>query len=530
MNVLTSHKQTFWHGAMLLTLAGLVSKVLSAIYRVPFQNIVGDIGFYIYQQVYPFYGIALALSLYGFPVVISKLLSEKKEKSTLTSQAIIVISFCSLFIIGFIIFFVLFQFSSQLANIMGDPYLHLPIELVAFTFLLVPFISVLRGYFQGHENMLPTALSQIAEQLIRVGTILILAYILVKSDFTLYEVGAGAVLGSLTGGFAAVAILLLFKKRITGGHFFQEYKGIFTLNNIKTFPFKLLLLNSVAICITGLTLVLMQLVDSLTLYNGLLISGSSAEEAKVMKGIFDRGQPLLQLGVVLSTSLSLSLVPMIAKAQTNNQSTLIVKHSRMAVKISIIVGAGATFGLIAIMEHTNKMLFRNMDGSFILSVLSISILLTSISLTGLAILQGLGYVSQSAWAVIAGVIMKWLFNSLLIPLYGSLGAAISTVLSVGVVAGVTGLFLYRAIQNQSIIQFYAFVKACIAGIIMVSLIKGYEWLFFSYLASNRISSTIFSLSSVIIGGIVFIVVLYFLRIFSKEELVEWPVIQKWVKK
>ena len=65
-------------GAMILTLAALVTKILSAVYRVPFQNIVGDIGFYIYQQVYPFFGIVMVLSTYGFPVVISKLYTEQQ--------------------------------------------------------------------------------------------------------------------------------------------------------------------------------------------------------------------------------------------------------------------------------------------------------------------------------------------------------------------------------------------------------------------------------------------------------------------
>ncbi|MDA6131309.1 oligosaccharide flippase family protein, partial [Escherichia coli] len=63
-------------GALILTIAALITKILSAVYRAPFQNIVGDVGFYIYQQVYPFYGIIIVLSTYGFPVIISKLYAE----------------------------------------------------------------------------------------------------------------------------------------------------------------------------------------------------------------------------------------------------------------------------------------------------------------------------------------------------------------------------------------------------------------------------------------------------------------------
>ena len=75
-----NQSKALFRGAFILMLAALITKILSAFYRIPFQNIVGDIGFYIYQQVYPFYGMAIVLSTTGFPVVISKLYAEQKLK------------------------------------------------------------------------------------------------------------------------------------------------------------------------------------------------------------------------------------------------------------------------------------------------------------------------------------------------------------------------------------------------------------------------------------------------------------------
>ena len=66
-----------FRGALILSAAAIIVKILSAAYRIPYQNVAGDIGFYIYQQVYPFYGVALTLSTLGFPVVISKLIAER---------------------------------------------------------------------------------------------------------------------------------------------------------------------------------------------------------------------------------------------------------------------------------------------------------------------------------------------------------------------------------------------------------------------------------------------------------------------
>lgn len=72
--------QAFWRGAIILTIASFVIKVLSAFYRIPYQNIAGDVGFYIYQQIYPFYGFCLILATYGFPIIISKMVAERLER------------------------------------------------------------------------------------------------------------------------------------------------------------------------------------------------------------------------------------------------------------------------------------------------------------------------------------------------------------------------------------------------------------------------------------------------------------------
>src|SRR3954447_2303590 len=101
-----NQSKALFRGAFILAIAALITKILSAVYRVPFQNIVGDVGFYIYQQVYPFYGIALVLSTYGFPVVISKLYAEeiaKKEKGNI--KQLFIVSMFFLFSFGLLCFF-----------------------------------------------------------------------------------------------------------------------------------------------------------------------------------------------------------------------------------------------------------------------------------------------------------------------------------------------------------------------------------------------------------------------------------------
>ncbi len=96
---------------------------------------------------------------------------------------------------------------------MGDDQLAPLIRVISFAFLLLPFTSVLRGYFQGREEMIPTAVSQVVEQFIRVVAILFLSFLLLHRGFTVYEAGAGAMFGSLIGSFAALFVLVAYMLR-----------------------------------------------------------------------------------------------------------------------------------------------------------------------------------------------------------------------------------------------------------------------------------------------------------------------------
>src|SRR5699024_7553724 len=104
--------------ALILTLAAFISKVLSALYRIPLQNLTGDLGFYVYQQIYPFIGMIMILSLYGFPAAISKLalttINEKDGRLSLYSFYL-PLTFI-LFIINALLFLIFTLFSSHISS------------------------------------------------------------------------------------------------------------------------------------------------------------------------------------------------------------------------------------------------------------------------------------------------------------------------------------------------------------------------------------------------------------------------------
>ncbi|WP_054709761.1 oligosaccharide flippase family protein [Bacillus sp. JCM 19041] len=163
----SNHSQVV-KGALLLSLAALFAKVLSAVYRIPFQNLAGDYGFYVYQQTYPFYGMAMILALYGFPVVISRQVAEKKalglnkEAKDVVRNAFVGLA---LFSVVACLFFLLC--ADVLAAFIGDTDLAPLLRLVGLGFLFIPILSVFRGMGQGEGEMGPTALSHVGDQLVR---------------------------------------------------------------------------------------------------------------------------------------------------------------------------------------------------------------------------------------------------------------------------------------------------------------------------------------------------------------------------
>ena len=205
--------KTFMKGASILTIAAIVVKLLGAVYRIPFQNLVGDKGFYIYQQVYPFIGIFIIWTSYGFAVAVSKLLAESKSHSE--TKAIMRVAFIYLAILSITFFVLLTVFAPFFAHSMGDPYLASLLRAGAYIVLFMPALAVLKGAFQAEGQMVPVAISGVGEQAFRVAVILIGTWIAVKAGASLYTTGEVAMWGAVVGEFAGVLILtVVFPKSV----------------------------------------------------------------------------------------------------------------------------------------------------------------------------------------------------------------------------------------------------------------------------------------------------------------------------
>ncbi|MEY9864659.1 O-antigen/teichoic acid export membrane protein [Peribacillus sp. B2I2] len=503
-------------GALILSAAAIIVKVLSAAYRIPYQNIAGDIGFYIYQQVYPFYGVAFTLSTLGFPVVISKLIAERESsKNNFEVKDILVTSFVVLSSIGIMMFAALFLGADWIAGWMKDPDLASLLRIIAYSYLLMPISSVLRGYFQGINNMLPTASSQVAEQCIRVLTILVLSTIFVSLGYSPYVVGKGAVFGSITGGITGLVLLIAFVILREEWKLFSQVK-IKPVNFIKIS--KVLVFQGLAFCITGLILILFQFVDSLHLYSLLRETGMGESEAKEWKGVYDRGQPLLQLGTVVANSFALALVPVISGFVQKRSEQELVNKIKLALRVSTTIGIAAAIGLIVTMKPVNHMLFTNSKGTITLAIFSLSILFTSLIMAKAAVIQSLGYSFVPVIITIVGVGSKWALNLVLVPHYKIAGAASATVLAFMIMTVLFYTVLRVHIKKTLIEKKYLLIilKSTIYMGTVVVLFNAIFQLVFS--GDSRMLATIQALIGVGIGAAVFVMTAIRAGLFGEEEL------------
>lgn len=344
----------YMKGALLLTMAALVVKVLSAVYRVPFQNLVGDQGFYIYQQVYPFISLFVVWTSGGFAVAISKMLADAKMTTNPEGRENLITRtiFHYLTILSVLFFCILFFGADFLSHIMGDAQLAPLLQTGSFVTLFMPLLALMKGSFQAKGEMTPVAYAQVIEQIVRVGIILIGAIFIMTTSKSLYAAGNAAVFGTVIGEIAGIILLLYFSRKI------RLIPGKLKTKEQKWPIIKEVTILSLSVSMSSLLLLCFQLIDSFTVFSILRDNGIAEIDAMNMKGIYDRGQPLVQLGVIIASSLSLAIVPLVAYQSKKKEGRGATPFIQLTYRVSLLLGVAASIGLVIVMPYVNEMLFE----------------------------------------------------------------------------------------------------------------------------------------------------------------------------
>lgn len=437
-------KRHFLHGALLLSIAALIAKILSLFYRIPLQQFTGDAGLAMYQAAYPIYTTVVILIVSGIPIVLSKLISEQVAVGAIQqTRRTLLISFLFLNSIGVLSFIILFFGADKIAEWVGWREISTSVRAVSYAILLTPTLAILRGFFYGIQDQAPPANSQILEQLFRVITIVFLSYLLVMFDYPLHIVIAGATFGTVIGVAASLLYLIYSMRRVKGINKVKYAKEPVASKGYSWVLLRQIVFYTVAVSISSLMVPLLSLADSFTGIKLLQGVFNSLDHAKEAFGVYSRGLPFVQFTTIFANSLGLSLIPRLAEADKMENKRDVIYASSLALKITILLGLPAAVGLAFLSENINILFFGDADGSYSMALLSATSFFLTLSITIVSILQGLGRIYLPALILIFSFVVKVWLNMYLIPLLSINGAAYATLFSYFILFLLNALLLSR---------------------------------------------------------------------------------------
>ncbi|MEK4665640.1 polysaccharide biosynthesis protein, partial [Priestia sp. FSL H7-0729] len=418
-------------GAFVLGLAAIISKIIGAFQKIPLQNLGGDGVFGIYNTVYPLYMLIVTLAAAGLPLAVSKFVAEQNALGRPDeSRRIIRLSSLLLGGIGFIMALLMYAGAPLIADMIGNRHVVPSIRAASWALLFIPLMTGLRGYFQGLQQMVPTAVSQVVEQTIRVTVMIVLLLWLMRRDASLETIAAGAMMGSVAGGLVGLLTMLGYMVRhrrkdrevVTGQlnsewssrgeevgadrHERQEHRPV-TLQK-KTAStvhpalgeqsrsngewIRTLLMYAIPVCLGSLAVPLMNLVDTFTVPRLLRGEGQDELQSMVSFGIYNRGLPLVQLVTMLATSLSVLFIPAMAEARLKGGPEAVRQQAGLALRWFWLIGLAASAGLAVLAEPINRMLYGDAAGTEALRYMALAAAGSTVSIIAAALLQGLGAV------------------------------------------------------------------------------------------------------------------------------------------
>jgi len=392
--------QNFVKQAAFLSIAGIIVRIIGVIYIIPVTNIIGDLGNGYYQSAYTIYSIVLMICSYSIPMAISKIMSEKISlNEQKNANRFFISSLGYVIVIGGIASILVFAFSSLIVD---APQATLALEIFAPTIFFSGILSVFRGFFQAQKTMIPTAISQLVEQILNAVISIVASYFLTKNylksrdSIKVAQYGAaGNALGTGAGVLAGlVFILIIFLI------FYPKYKKTLSMDthkNIMSYPhiFQLLLFMVTPVIISTFVYNASTFVDMKIFYIVGKLQHSNLNASVRLFGIYSRKYvPLSNLPIALASSMVSALVPEISISYAKKDFMQTNQNIQTALHYCMLIILPASVGLSVLADPIMKLLFgtSNSIAATLLTFGMFSIIFTGISTLFNGALQGLGLV------------------------------------------------------------------------------------------------------------------------------------------
>lgn len=478
----------FVKGAMVLSMSLFIVRLVGLIYIIPFGNMVGGTGLALYGYAYVPFTILITLSGLGIPGGIAKFVSKyNADKEYDVSRQIFRISMIVMVFLGLITFSIMYFGAPIFANaVLDGTDMHntiadvtTAIRMVSFAALIIPSMSIMRGFFQGNNNMNPTAISQLVEQLVRIALIIggsfVVIYILPNGTVS------QAVNISVFAAFVAAisSFLVLYRS-------WRRSKPEFDALLAQTIPhpprdmkklFRELLSYALPFAVISLIASAFQLIDTMTVNTALLRNGLDPKLAEEMFGIYITGlAKIIMIPVSFAIAFGQPLIPEITEKVQLKNFAGVNKAITSAIMLTSFITIPTVIGLGLLSNPIFIMLLNqgpelNLIGGRMFGFGALIALFMGLNAILDAIMQGIGKQYVALKLLVVGIVVKIIGNLVLIRFFNINGAILSTIIAFSVCI----VLKYLVIKKTTRIQTRVIVKRHIAIVVVAGLMALAVW-------------------------------------------------------
>ncbi|KAB7667304.1 stage V sporulation protein B [Bacillus sp. B1-b2] len=504
----------FFKGTIILLIAGFITRVLGFINRIVIARFIGEDGVGLYMMVYPTMILVVTITQLGLPVAISKNVAEAEAAGNLAKiKSILIVSLSitlGLTILFTPLLFLLAPYLSQ--TLFTDERTLLPLLAITPIIPIIAISSVLRGYFQGRQNMKPSAISQVIEQVVRIALIAVLTKAFLP--YGIEYAASGAMLASVLGELASLVFLLTFFKwkksfRLRKKFFQYVHKGKDTFQELM----------QVALPTTGSRMIgsIAWFIEPIVVAHSLALAGISAINATKQYGVLTGfALPLLMLPSFFTQSISTSLVPAISEARANNHVKTIDHLLQQALKFTFLTGGLAIVVLYVLAEPLMNVMYGSPKGTSFILMMAPFFILNYYQGPLQATLQALNLARAAMINSFIGAAVKTTLIFVLAsrPEFGIYGVAIALIVGFVLVTILHFATILKAISFS--VKILDYVK-----MIIIILFTGYLGItLMKVLAFSSLLSKIIIITSIV--TIIYIALTFLLRLVSRKELSKIP--------
>lgn len=529
-------KNSFIEGTVIATVFIFLVKILGMLYVVPFYSIVGSRGAALYSYAYNIYLIFLSISSAGIPNAISKLISEYETLGYLEAKTrTYKISKKIISLLSIISFVLLFVFAKPIAHlIIGDMTggntisdIAFVIRCVSVSILVVPFLSVTKGYLQGHKIMTPSSVSQLIEQVVRIGIMLLGSYLIYKVFNGTLTLAVGvSLLGAFFGALVAdIYLIIKIKHNKNVLHLDKEYKKDAITNKE---IIKKIASYSIPIIIINLITNVYSSTDMILVSRTIQHLGYSANDVEFITSSISTWCPKISMiinSIVLG--MTMSLIPNIVSSYVSKDYKNVNLKINKALQLILYTSIPMTVG-ISILAKPIWTIFYNTNpyGSLILSINIFTALLVNINISTSTMLQSMNKFKAVYLSVILGFVtngildvpMMYLCNAIGIESF--IGSIIATCIGYFLSIGVSIHYLKKESKDLKFSKTIRMTYKILFAVIIMFIILFALNKTLPFNLYNRRDALIVTVINSIIGAIIYIFITYKLGVikdvFGKE--------------